>query len=230
MLEVTAITVNYKTYHLTKAAVESLQKHYPGLPMIVHDNGSEDLSTAYISHLPDQVPTVTSIMSKTNDGHGPALHRCMRACASVWALLFDSDCELLKPGLIEMLLERANGAYAVGWQRYVDRYTGVPIEWHLQSQAANIAQFVKYIHPCCALYHVPTYFTLRPFAHHGAPCLDNMLDAEKMGLTLVEAPVFDYVKHWVGGTRRMFDSEQGDWNPQPGQQPKLWDANAVVPI
>jgi hypothetical protein len=90
--------------------------------------------------------------------------------------------------------------------------------------------FVPYIHPCCAIYNKEKYHALRPFAHHGAPCLDNMIDAYSNNYTLIEAPVFEYVKHWVGGTRRMFSSEQGDWNPGPDQKPREWDANANIPI
>jgi hypothetical protein len=57
-----------------------------------------------------------------------------------------------------------------------------------------------------------------------------MIDAVDQHLGLFEFPVFNYIKHWVGGTRRMFRSDMGDWNPQPGDVPMPWNPNANVPI
>jgi hypothetical protein len=44
------------------------------------------------------------------------------------------------------------------------------------------------------------YFGLRPFVHHGAPCLRNMQDAKRKDYAVVDFPVAEYVAHRMQGT------------------------------
>jgi len=227
MYGTTIIITNYKTLHLVKAAVESIRKFYAQIPMVVVDNGSNDDSTTYITELNDA--NTLSLLLTENEGHGPAMDRALSGLLSEWAWIVDSDVEILKPGLLEdMYAVVKDHTYAVGWLRHVNRFTGVPMEWHLKIEMP--AYFIPYIHPCCALYNVAKYKQLKPFIHHGAPCLYNMIDAVDHHYGLVEFPVFNYIKHWVGGTRRMFSSDKGDWNPDLNDVPAPWNSNANVPI
>lgn len=224
---VTTIITNYKTLRLVKKCFESVRSFYPELPIVVLDNGSDDESTEYIANLKDDHTAV--VLNISNVGHGPAMDQMIREVDSDWIWTIDSDTEILLPDIIiNMLGKSSANTYAIGWLRYVDRESGVPADWFLGAKDSK--QFIPYIHPCCALYKRSTYMTMRPFIHHGAPCLLNMLDANDMNLGLVEFPVFSYVMHWIGGTRRMFDSSAGDWDATHNEKPKSWDPNKSVPI
>jgi glycosyltransferase involved in cell wall biosynthesis len=217
--EVTAVIVNFRTLHLVKAAHESLAALYH-IPIVLVDNASGDESTAWVRER-------GGICNATNIGHGPALHQAISGMSTRYVLTFDSDCVANKPGFIEAMLEGFADPllYAVGWLRWVDRWSGVPLEWHVNPPPKE--RFVAYVHPAVALYDLGKYRGMAGFIQHGAPALQNMLDAEKRGYTVRDFPVFDYVTHLEAGTRRMYD---GRWDPTEKERPKPWVANQRFPI
>jgi hypothetical protein len=54
-----------------------------------------------------------------------------------------------------------------------------------------------------------------------------MIDAETAGYLVKDYPVFEYVKHLVAGTRRMYG---GRWNPETAERPGEWRAKDNHPI
>lgn len=219
--DVTAVIVNFKTLWLARQAHHSLLRYYD-VPVVLVDNGSSDTATT------QWVQAHGGICNEQNIGHGPALHKAiMERVKTPFVLTLDSDCIVQKGGWLEEMVDFFYGskAYAIGWLRWVDRWSGVPLEWHTDKPPAD--QFVRYVHPAVGLYDVTKYKTLRPFAQLGAPCLWNMLDADAAGFIVKDYPVFEYVKHLVAGTRRMYG---GRWNPETLEKPGEWRAKDNHPI
>jgi len=122
-------------------------------------------------------------------------------------------------------LDNNGNLYAVGWKRYVNRISGVPIEWHTNNPPSS--EFIPYLHPYAGLYRLSMYKQLRPFFDHGAPCLNNMVDAEKKGFAVEDFKLEGSVMHWRAGTRRRFG---GHWHPNDNQAPSAWNKNSNHPI
>lgn len=196
--DITAIICNYKTEQLTRQCVESFREHYPTVKIILVDNGSKDGSTEYINNLDD--PFVVKILNEGNYGHGPAMHQAIEDCQTRYVFALDSDTITEHGGFLELMLaEAVRGAYAVGFECETDR------------NGFNIVTGggVRYIHPMAAIYDVQIYHTLPQFAHHGAPCIYNMIEANERGLKLVHFQIDKYIKHLGEGTR----SKVGGWSP-----------------
>jgi len=224
------VTVNYKTEHLLRAAVESFRAFYPAVPMVVLDNGSADGSTEYVSRIGVTDKLATVVLNEENQGHGPALHHCIANLVQTpYVLTFDSDCKVVRGGFIEQMLSAFQAdekLYAIGWLRYVN-VDGVAFEWHVPPPETK-AQFCPYVHPSCGLYARDKYMALRNgFIDHGAPAVNNMRDAMAAGYHLQDFPVAAFVEHWVAGTRRMFG---GHWHPSGGAKPQPWNARQTFPI
>ena len=216
---VTAIIVNFKTLNLVKQAYESLKKVY-SLPLLLIDNGSRDAST-------DWVRDHGGIGLPKNIGHGPAMHFAIKQVTTPYFLTMDSDCVITQGGFLEEMLPFFEGAnaYAIGWQREAQRETGVPITWFTERPPKR--NFVRYIHPVLSLYDRAKYNTLKPFNHHGAPVLQNMLDAEAHGYSVKGFSITKYTTHLGAGTRRMYN---GSWNPKEGEAPTQWRKDAVFSL
>ncbi len=230
MNRITTIIVNYKTHALTQVCYESFRRFYPDVEVFLVDNYSRDDSTEYIYSLWDAgTEHLTCVFVSTNVGHGPAMARMIEAINTPFVFTLDSDCEILRGGLLENMLQEMdnNGnLYATGWLRWVDRHSGVPHAWHVDHPPKG-DKFIPYIHPHAALYRLSMYNQLRPFFDHGAPCLNNMLDVETKEYDLKAFELKGYVKHWIAGTRRMWD---GAWHPKDNKRPKKWIANQNLPI
>ncbi len=225
---VTCIIVNFKTKRLTKQALTTLLGVYPTVSVVLIDNGSHDGSTSLVRQAGKVYPGVTSVMHKTNIGHGPAMHKAIVNVKTEYVFTLDSDCIVNKTGFLERMLRTAidDNLYAIGWQRWVDKRSGVSLEWHAHG-IPDRGKFVAYIHPCAGLYNVLMYKQLPPFTHHGAPCVTNMTFAAKRGFKVRAFPVFNYIKHLKAGTRRMY---QGRWDPRTNDKPGPWNEDKDWPI
>jgi hypothetical protein len=139
-------------------------------------------------------------------------------------LTFDSDCVVNKGGFLEGMLPffESEGTYAIGWLRWIHRQTGIPHDWHQAGTPTD--EFVQYVHPAVGLFSRERYITLRPFNHHGSPLLDNMLDAEAHGYKVESFPVFDYITHLIGGTRRMYKN----WWDVGDAKPDQWQKDVIM--
>jgi len=201
---VTAVIVNFNTCELTRRAALSLHRFYPGLPLLLIDNGSGRDDAEALGELRHRSePPVTVIFNARNAHHGPAMDQAIRHLESPYALLLDSDCEVIKGGFIEAmaeLLDRRQENYAAGHRIYMNR-RGFDV---LRSEGA-----FEYIRPYCMLIKRLLYLDLPPFRRHGAPCLDNMRSAVGRGHVLIDFPVDAYVHHTGRGTAGKFGYQLG---------------------
>lgn len=226
-MDITTVIVNFKTRKLTETCVRSFRGFYPEVPLILVDNGSGDGSAELIKKL-SMEEGIAVVLNEENIGHGPAMHNVIETLTTRYVFTLDSDCEVFKDGFLEQMLDEFAAdpnLYAIGWLRWVDRESGVPLDWHVQAPPKE--KFCPYIHPHAAVYDVEKYHTLQPFGHHGAPCLWNMLSVAEKGYGLRDFLIEKYVKHWIAGTRRMYG---GKWNPHTKERPGMWKANDNHPI
>ena len=197
---ITAVIVNHRTLRLTRACVTSLFKHYPGLALILIDNGSDDESTDYVREVAEALPHVEAILNRKNLYHGPALDQGVRLAKTPYVFTLDSDCEILRAGFLEMMLASFYdpATYAVGELRYKNRY-GFTYGYGEAAQPEK-ADRIPYIHPYAMLLDREKYLGLHRFIHHGAPCIRNMEDAKRAGYGVVDFPFDDFVLHRMQGT------------------------------
>jgi glycosyltransferase involved in cell wall biosynthesis len=194
LTDITALIINYRTLALTTQCLESFNRFYPQVSLLIIDNGSQDESTFYIRELSAQNPMISAFFNQFNTNHGPALHQGMQSISTPMVLTLDSDCQAIKSGFLEGMLSNFNDpkTYAVGSRVYLDRL-GYEIP---SGRAYNCT----YIQPFCMLIDRCKYKDLKPFQHHGSPGLQNMQQAVKKGFRLVDFPIQDYVHHIGKGT------------------------------
>ena len=200
-LPVTAVIINYRTPDLLDRALASLRKFYPTIPVLLIDNGSEDgKSVGLMMEWKSRYPLHTEfLLNQHNLHHGPAIDQALQNATSPFLLLLDSDCEILKGGVIEEMLQHATQSllhYAVGKRAWMDRRG-----FDLSPETPGA---IPYVRPICMLIRRTTYLSLPKAEHHGAPLLANMREAARRGHLLINFPIEDYVLHKGRGTAQQF--------------------------
>lgn len=135
-----------------------------------------------------------------NIGHGPGLHLGLTAMRTPFALALDSDCEILRGGFIEAMMQpfsEDSSVYAVG--RKI----------HLGSSGAHTkpGRGHDHIHPSIVMLDVAKYRTLLPFVLSGVPAKINMPDALRKGYRLADFPIGgpdSAIHHRFLGSRKRF--------------------------
>lgn len=201
---ITAVIINYQTPDLTKTALTSFRKFYPQIPILLIDNGSKDNSQEVLKRIVDSHPDLIKfVTNKKNLHHGPAMHQAVGILKNEFMLFFDSDCEVIKGGFIEVMLkelESDDKNYAAGKLIHMNK-RGFDVEPSVAS--------IKYIRPICMMIRRSLYKDLEPFQHHGAPCLKNMIAANERGYHLIDFNIEDYVNHKGRGTASRFGYNLG---------------------
>ncbi len=193
VLPITAVIVHFRTFDLTRMAIQSLKSMYESLPVIVIENNSNDGSREQLIALQSGIPGLTLCEMSEHLHHGPGLHYAIERCTSEWILLCDSDIIVYRSGAIEAMLELAEPkTYMIGEAQPVDR-DGFP---HQGPEPPAI----RYIHPFFTLVRRRMYLELPSFEKHGAPCLRNELAALERSYRLQHFPVREYVYHFGRGT------------------------------
>lgn len=191
----TAVVINYQTPDLTTRAIHSLRKYYPGLSLLLIDNGSRDESRKVLETISSGNDRhLRVVFNPSNLHHGPAMDWAARTVESSYIAFLDSDCEIRQGGFLEQMvdrLEQSGDNYAIGKLTFMDN-RGFDV---LESTDA-----IRYVRPICMVLKRGQYLTLPPFRHHGAPCLQNMKEAGRRGLVLLNFPVEDFVYHQGRGT------------------------------
>jgi GT2 family glycosyltransferase len=198
--DITALIVNYRTLEVTRRAVESFREHYPRLRLLLIDNGSGDESSAYLLGLRESEGSVEVVANERNRYHGPAMDQGIRLARTRFVFTLDSDCEVFAGGFLERMLAafEDDATYAVGELRYKNRF-GYTYGYDARAQPEKRGR-IPYIHPYAMLIDREKYLGLRPFIHHGAPCIRNMASAKHAGYTVVSFPIYDFVLHHAEGT------------------------------
>jgi hypothetical protein len=227
---ITAITVSYNTPELLKTAYTSFRRWHPTMKLTIVDGSPKNSECRrYVNSIQD--PHITKMLPPKNIGHGIGMHLALMSInilETPFALLFDSDTELMKSPVSAMLREFKEDTYGVG---YIEK-TGLDgyeygAHKHHRGQAS-----MRYLHPYFQLISVSKYRQFHPYVHHGAPCYLAMLDLHKRGLgntvisfpglghtagkgwTWTGNPNLPYVKHDTRGTRDVrLKNGQGEIEP-----------------
>ncbi len=205
---ITALTVNYNTPDLIDRSYRSIRRHHRDMSVIIIDGSDDRTSEMYNDH------NTKVVFAGHNIGHGRGLHMGLTLCWTPLALIFDSDIEMLKSPVEDMIDCMEHDTYGVGWVYYIGEDGvdyGTPGKKHKKK--------IPYLHPYFALINVRQYFMYKPFVHHGAPCYQAMIDIYKKNAShkLINHPLItghtsgeginwkgrhnEYIRHDFGGTR-----------------------------
>lgn len=193
--QITAISVSYKHKKLIETSVNSIKKFYPDLKFIIVENSEPNSECRnFVQNVLSKDKNISCIYSGSNIGHGRGMHSGINAVKTKYALIFDSDIEMIKPPIEEMFQLLKNN-YGVGHLLSVD----------MQGLKTTSIPAISYLHPYFCLISVEQYRKFKPFFHHGAPCLSAMYDLHKQNKSnlLIKFSVSKYIKHDFGGTSNL---------------------------
>jgi len=191
---VTGIVVHYNTPEFLKVAVDSITRLYD-INIIIVD-GSPKASPPYnmAEHLTENKPQLKCIHVEHNIGHGKGIALGMSMVTTPLAMIFDSDINMLKPCIADMvaLMEQsAERKYGIGQVMKVN-YNGVNDD----------KGELDYLHPHFCLIDRNMYYRFRGAVHHGAPMIHAMRDMKGLDL-LINFAVKDFVFHSGRATVRL---------------------------
>jgi glycosyltransferase involved in cell wall biosynthesis len=175
-LPITGITVCWNTKDLINRAYESIRKFHPDMPIIIIDGSDPgNPCAAYTRGLVSAFTTVVSL--GYNIGHGRGLCMGIDKAKTPYALVFDSDIEMLKSPVTAMLTMMESDTFGVG---YIEKagHDGFVYGVH-----PHVEGPMPYLHPFFQLIDIRNYRKFHPYVHHGAPCYLTILDIHKRGLS-----------------------------------------------
>ena len=195
-LDLSAVIVHYQTPDLLKKAVESFKYHYPEIPLVVLDNGSDSEVANQVAEWIDSKSNTQWVRLPNNMYHGPAMDFAARQIVkSKYVFFLDSDTETKARGFLEQILERLESDEkncAAGMFNRVNKRG-----FSTNKQSGEIILQTPYMVVKRLL-----YIQLPPFIHHGQPTLQNFREAWLKGFHLVEYPMSDSIDHLWRGTAR----------------------------
>lgn len=219
MLDITAVTVNFKTPEMTERCFRSFRSFYPDVPYSFVDNGGCLRSLKLMLELTAELG-VRLLRNEINAGHGPALHQATVDCKTHFVFTLDSDTLTRRGGFLEEMLSRFAAEpllFALGWLRYVDD-NGVAYP-NQERMFGN-----HYVHPSAMLFDRSRYGELEPFVNTGAPAIRLMKSAAEHGYRLESFPIRNYIDHKIAGTRGLYG---GSWWVPTSKQAGTWRPCAI---
>jgi len=208
--DVTVLICQRKTKDLVQLTIESLLSFYPDINILVIDGNSQDNSTLYLRYKSITHPNIKVVELNeeiikehkivTNAGvnsHGSTMNYALKNHVKTkYFLLMDSDVITERGGFIEGMKTQleAEGLYAIGTLMLVSKM------YQACRLPVDDTDVLRYAHPSCSLYETETYLKLVPFEDHGAPCVWNMIDAERKELKIGYYPIDKYVSHLSGAS------------------------------
>lgn len=202
--DITTVVVCSNTRFLIERAFNSIRHFHPQMPFVIIDGSTPtDECYDFVCSLSSDIVTVG--VFGFNIGHGKGMNTGINMVKTKFALVCDSDVEMLKSPLDLMLEFMEEDTYGVGAFDYVDE-RGFGKNNHSQ-QWRDAA--TKYLHPYFQLINVNNYRKFSSYVHHGSPCYKAMNDIKKQGLSdkiLKEFPgasIYgsEYIRHDTDGTR-----------------------------
>jgi glycosyltransferase involved in cell wall biosynthesis len=177
-LPITGITVCWNTKDLIERAYNSMRKFYPDMPIVIIDGSDAgDPCATYVRGLASPITTV--VQPGYNIGHGRGMCAGIEKVKTSYALIFDSDIELLEPCVPAMLAMMEEDTFGVG---YIEKtgYDGFVYGVHAHHENETP---VRNLHPYFQLINIGNYKKFHPYVHHGMPTYLTMLDIHKRGLS-----------------------------------------------
>lgn len=190
---ITGVTVHYNTPELLSNALRSIDDNYKLNKILVVNNGG-DINYICTNNFMQIIDTGENL------GHGLGLNSGLYYVNTDYALIFDSDIEVIKPEVIKQMLDKISyDIYAVGKVSTVDKDGNDDINGF------------KYIHPFFMLLNVRLYRENTPFIHHGAPLIKTMYEMRNKN-TCSHFDPRPFVFHKWSGTREQFNNQvPGKW-------------------
>ena len=228
---VTGIVVCHNTKDLMERAYSSIRKSHPFMDIIIIDcSNIDDDCYKYVSTLVDDYTRV--FHSEDNIGHGRGVVYGLQFVTTPFVLVFDSDIEMLKSPVQQMLDMVDDDTYGVG---YIEKTAFDGHEWGCKPQHLN-QNWMRYLHPYFCLIQLKEYYKYQPFCHHGAPAVNTMLDIYSKGIScrvikefeglghssgkgwVWEGEPREFIKHDTAGTRKDRTQKglaeiEGTWDP-----------------
>lgn len=178
MKEITGVVVTHNTKELFQRAYESIRKFHSEMLIIIVDGSDlSDECRAYVESLTS--PYTMLILCQNNIGHGRGMHLALQQVKSKYALIFDSDIEMLKSPVEQMLAMMESDTFGVG---YTEPTGEDGFEYGAHPHHKNETP-TRYLHPYFQLIQVSEYFKYPPYVHHGAPCVQTMNAIKRAGLS-----------------------------------------------
>jgi len=192
----TGVVVEYATPDLLRIAIESIRKFYD-FPIIVINGSEERLD----------YPNVEVKNVGYNIGHGLGMDMGIKMAKTDYVLTFDTDIEMKKPCLEQMLEKAKDDTYAIG-KVYLRNNT----EFYNQHRDVFPSMGVVHIvHPSFQIVNKKEYLQYAPYISAGAPTVLSYHDIarhKKEKEILINFPVPDYVEHRNAGTRNRIDRSE----------------------
>jgi hypothetical protein len=203
-MNITGMTVTHNTADLLARAFNSVRKFHPEMPIIIIDGSDpRDPCYNYARTLAGEFTTIFSM--GYNIGHGRGLVKGIAEMKTLYALIFDSDIEMMKSPVEAMLAMMEPDTYGVGYIEHKTAWDGFEWGWPGHNTPG---QWMPYLHPYFQLINLENYRKFHPYVHHGAPCYLAMLDIFKKGLSgkiLKEFPGLGHSSgkglNWTGAPR-----------------------------
>lgn len=191
--DVTGIVVTHNTKELIRRALESIRKYYHRLRIIVIDGSDyNDPCRNYLMGIADELTEV--IFCDENIGHGRGMDLGIEICTTPLALIFDSDIEMLRPPIEEMVAMIETETYGVG---YFEKTAYDGYEYGAKKEHQG-KPFMMMLHPFFHLLQISQYYKYHPYVHHGAPCYKAALDIHLKGMEKKVYKVFPNLGHTSG--------------------------------
>ena len=197
---ITGIVICCNTKDLIERAYSSVREFHPEMPIIIIDGSdSKNPCAVYLQGLHSEKTEVISL--KQNIGHGKGMCMGIDRVKTKYALIFDSDIEMLKSPVGQMLEMMEEDTFGVG----SICKTGFDGVGYGKNPHHKKKGWISYLHPHFQLINIRNYRKYHRYVHHGAPCYLTMVDIHKKGLSekiLKEFPKLkNFVKHYHKGTR-----------------------------
>jgi len=191
---ITGVTVVYNTKELIERAYNSIRSFHPDMIIILVDGSSRNNPCSrYLGSIRSIHNHVIRV--GYNIGHGRGMNLGIGHVNTPYAMVFDSDIEMLKSPVREMLDMFEEDTFGVG---YIEK-TGFD-GFEYGSRAQHVGQdWMPYLHPYFQLISIASYRKFHPYVHHGAPCYLTMLDIYKKGLSGKIIKEFPGLGHSAGG-------------------------------
>lgn len=198
--DVTGITVCCNTKGLIEKAYNSVRRFHPEMPIVIIDGSDPKNPCAiYLQNLRSEKTEV--ILPRRNIGHGQGMCMGIDQAKTKYALIFDSDIEMLKSPISQMLGMMEDDTFGIG---HICK-TGFDGFGYRESPQHKKESWILYLHPYFQLINIRNYRKYHRYVHHGAPCYLTMVDIHKKALSKKILKKFPnlgtYVKHYISGTR-----------------------------
>lgn len=198
---ITGIVICCNTKDLIERAYSSVREFHPEMPIIIIDGSdSKNPCAVYLQGLHSEKTEVISL--KQNIGHGKGICMGINRVKTKYALIFDSDIEMLKSPVGQMLEMMEEDTFGVGAIGKIG-FDGIDYGKTIQHRGTN---YILYLHPSFQLININNYRKYHRYVHHGAPCYLTMIDIHNKSLSeriLKNFPNLEtFIKHYGWGTRR----------------------------